>query len=187
MKNKKYIKKTAVFFLTFLCVVSCTACKDNEKDDTTKTDEASKETQTKEYVKAKEIVDNIVAGVKGLPQMTFASMEDEYAQDTFEYLCDIDYSLVEDYYISYSNDANESPAEEILVIRLKSEKDARDNVKCLEDRIARRKNQFMQYMPSVLPVVNKAKVSQKDCYLALFVCEDSNNAKNLFDSQIDTM
>lgn len=161
---------------TFLLVVvlsmfSFAACR-NEDD--------NNESEDKEYALAKDIVNQMQQSMS-LPDMTGMGMEDEGAQDTFEYLCDIDYSLVEDFYISYASDAT---AQEILVIRLKSDNDAAENEKYLEERIERRKNQFMQYKPEELPVINGAVVERKGPYLALIINDSTDAAVEIFNNSV---
>lgn len=175
--------------ITILALIMCVAfigvaCGNTSEN---KDVEGSKQQDEVNYPTTKEIVEKITNALDKdtLPEMTGCGSEDENAQETFEYLCDANYSDVEDYYISYSTDAKNSPAQEILVIRFSDENKAKEGVDFLQRRVEQRKSQFMTYKPDALPVLNKAIVSQNKCFAVLIVCDDASAGEKAFIKAID--
>lgn len=192
MRLNEYTKKALVLITAAsMCIGSFTACgsdkgssdkKDNKSSESSDSNKSAED--DKSYKPAKEIVEAMASSVNTLPELKYVEYADESAQDTFESLCDIDYSLVKDFCIAYSIDT-ESPAEEILVIRLSSEEEAKENVSMLDERIDRRKKMFMNYKPEFIPIINKSKTDYDGSYLYLIISADSEVISRAFDNSVE--
>ncbi len=128
-------------------------------------------------VNLQELTTKIASQAGKLPEMSTYSSKDADAEDWFNYLCDFDYSKVENYYISYATNGN---AEEIFLIQLKDSSDIGFATIALQNRIQSRTEQFKLYLPKEVSKLSSAKIVSKDTIIALLVCPDEYSAQKAF-------
>lgn len=118
-----------------------------------------------------------------LPKMDCYNTSSKDAEDWFHYLCDFDYSKVDDYYISYASNGS---AEEIFLIKLKNSEDSTYAELSLHDRIKSRATTFDQYAPKEAAKLSHAVITSNGNYVALLICEDEYSAKKAFEDAFST-
>lgn len=128
-----------------------------------------------------ELASNIAKEAGKLPEMSTYSSEDKDAKDWFTYLCDLDYSKVDQYYISYSSSGS---AEEIFLIKLKNSDDIGFATMALKDRIVNRTSQFELYLPGEVSKLSSAKIISKGNYVGLIICSDLYSAQKTFEAAL---
>ncbi|MDO5294961.1 MAG: DUF4358 domain-containing protein [bacterium] len=116
-----------------------------------------------------------------LPEMSTYTSESQDAEDWFNYLCDFDYSKIDQYFISYSSSGS---AEEIFLLKVKNEADVPYAVKALENRITARTSTFEMYLPAEVSKLSSGTVVSKGNYIALLICPDQYSAKKAFETNL---
>lgn len=134
-------------------------------------------------INLEELASTIESSAGKLPDMSTYCTEDKDAEDWFNYLCDFDYSKVEDYYIAYSSSGT---AEEIFLIRLKDSEDCTYAELSLHNRIKSRTATFDQYQPEEVAKLGNAIVTSNGNYVALLICQDEYSAKKAFQNAFST-
>lgn len=75
---------------------------------------------------------------------------------------------------------------ELAVLRFAGEEDARHGEDCLKDYLHSREGDFTGYAPEQAKLVADAAVCRQGEYVGLFICEDSGQAKAVFEEVIRT-
>lgn len=114
----------------------------------------------------------------GLPDMTSVSSIDENAAALFTNISDLDYELVEGYYLAY--DTNGKTANEFAVVCLKNEADIPALVSTLRAHIQHRENIYRNYSADQRRLVSTAEIVTEGRYVALIICEDRAAVKAAF-------
>ncbi len=120
-------------------------------------------------------VTNTVMQGQTFPEMI--PMTDRYMEDYYG----ADLSLVQEFsaYITSSG----ATADEVVVIRVKEEKDAKTALEWLTTRQSDQKASFTGYVDSEVPRIEKAAIGQKGCYVYLLICPDTAKAKADLEAQ----
>ncbi len=160
-------KKLAIYIMLLLATCSLLSCgkSDDKKEDNDKT------------VDTKQVIDAMVKEAGELPEMSTFTSTDENAQDSFTFLCDLDYEKVEDFIITYSSEA---AADEIFIIHVKDKADMVAAKTALDNRIETRKTAFNTYMPSEVSKIENAKIVQSGRYIALVICKQPQSTSDKF-------
>ena len=116
-----------------------------------------------------------------LPEMSYVSSSDENASDLFSYLSNLDYTLVDSYFLSYSS---KGLADEIAVIALKNAADADAAKKTIDAHVQSRVAMYKQYDPSQTSRVEGAMVFTSGRYVVLIISDKQHEVKNAFDAFI---
>ena len=112
-----------------------------------------------------------------LGEMLSADSNSEDAEDLFAYISDMDYSKVDKFFVSYSN---EGSADEIAVIALKNASDTSDAEKSLKDHVQDRINVFSQYAPEEVKKAENAITFKDGKYAVLIICDKQDEVKKAF-------
>lgn len=112
-----------------------------------------------------------------LGEMLSADSSEEDAEDLFAYISDMDYSKVDKFFVSYSN---EGVADEIAVIALKDASDAQEAEKSLEKHVQDRINVFSQYAPEQVKKAENAITFKNGRYAVLIICDKQDEVKKAF-------
>lgn len=125
--------------------------------------------------------ETITKNAGNLPEMATYTSQSEDAEDWFNYLCDFNYSKIDQYYISYSSSGS---AEEIFLLKVKNEADVPFAVNALQNRITSRTSTFKMYLPAEVSKLSSAVVVSKGNYVALLICPDQYSAKKAFEASL---
>ncbi len=112
-----------------------------------------------------------------LGEMLSADSSEEDAEDLFAYVSDMDYSKVDKFFVSYSN---EGTADEIAVIALKNASDAQEAVNSLKEHVQDRINVFSQYAPEQVKKAENAITFKSGSYAVLIICDKQDEVKKAF-------
>ncbi len=82
--------------------------------------------------------------------------------------------------------ATGASAIELAVLRFASEEAARHGEDCLRDYLYSREGDFTGYAPEQARLVADGAVSRQETYVGLFICEDSGQARSIFEEIIQT-
>ena len=116
-----------------------------------------------------------------LPEMSYVSSSDENAAELFSYLSDLDYTLVDSYFLSYSS---KGLADEIAVIALKNSAYADAAKKTIDAHVQSRVAMYKQYDPSQTSRVEGAMVFTSGRYVVLIISDKQHEVKSAFDAFI---
>ena len=114
-----------------------------------------------------------------LPEMSFVSSSDDNASELFGYLSDLDYALVDSYFLSYSS---KGLADEIAVVALKDAADAAAAAKTIEAHVQNRAAMYRQYDPTQTDRAEGALVFTSGRYAVLIISEKQKDVKTAFDA-----
>ncbi len=112
-----------------------------------------------------------------LGEMLSADSNSEDAEDLFAYISDMDYSKVDKFFVSYSNEGN---ADEIAVIALKNASDAQEAENSLKEHVKDRINVFSQYAPEQVKKAENAITFTDSKYAVLIICDNQDKVKKAF-------
>ena len=115
-------------------------------------------------------------------EMTMVDSSFENADELFSYVCDIDYSLVKDYFLSYSTLGK---ADEIAVAMLESEDAAKLAEESFKNHLNSRKKLFRQYSPEELERTDNAVIFTSGNYAVLIIADNSDEIKKVFEQKIN--
>ena len=107
-------------------------------------------------------------------EMSYVSSADSNAKDLFAYLSDMDYSKVEQFFLSYAKDGKGN-ADEIAVVQVKNKKDLDEAVKTLNAHLQKRINLYRTYDPTQSAKIEKGEVFTESG-LAILIVSDNNAA-----------
>ena len=111
--------------------------------------------------------------------MTYRSSSDNAADEKFAYLSDMDYSLVDSFFMYFASDGNNN-ADEIAVIAVKDAKDAAFAEESLKTHLEKRISLYSTYDPSQLEKLNSGIVFSSGIYAVLIVGDNAESAKAAF-------
>ena len=106
------------------------------------------------------------AAAEGLPAMAVVENDAEL----FRYVSDLDYGLVEGYYLAYAEGGS---AEELAVITVKDAADVKDARASLERHLADRLGLFRVYDPDEASAIESASIAVDGDTVALAVCDNA--------------
>ncbi len=112
-----------------------------------------------------------------LGEMLSADSSEDDAEDLFAYISDMDYSKVDKFFVSYSN---EGTADEIAVIAVKNASDAQEAVNSLKEHVQDRINVFSQYAPEQVKKAENAITFKSGNYAVLIICDKQDEVKKAF-------
>ena len=160
-------KKIAVLILS-LCILllGCVGCGQNEKP----------------VVSMYDLSRAMLAADDTLPEMSYISSSDENASELFTYISDLDYALVDSYFLSYSS---KGLADEIAVIALKNEADVAAAMKTIESHVQERTAMYRQYDPSQMDRVEGGLVFTSGRYAVLIISDKQKEVKSAFEGFIN--
>ncbi len=122
--------------------------------------------------------ERLASMAEGLPDMTAVTSGGEATgAELFPYLSDMDYGLVEGFYLSY---ATAGSAEEIALIRVKDASDLAEARASLERHLENRRNTFRTYDPEGAALLETARIAASGGIAALFVCENASQLAGEF-------
>ena len=116
-----------------------------------------------------------------LPEMSYVSSSDENAAELFSYLSDLDYTLVDSYFLSYSS---KGLADEIAVIALKNSADADAAKKTIDAHVQSRVAMYKQYDPSQTSRAEEAMVFVSGRYVVFIISDKQHEVKSAFNASI---
>ncbi len=157
---------TALLSAGCLMAVCCTGCKEEQKP----------------VVSMYDLSRAMLAADDTLPDMSYVSNSDENASELFGYLSDMDYALVESYFLSYSS---EGLADEIAVIAVKDAADVETAKKSIEAHVEDRVGLYTQYDPSQTERAEDALVFTSGQYAVLIISEKQDEVKTAFEGFIE--
>ncbi len=164
-------KRLAGLFVLLLLLFSFSGC-EKERDG-----KSNKEKEIVSGYTAREVYDAVAGAIKDMPEMDSVTSEDENAKDIFMVFSEMDYDKVEDFVISYSN---VGLADELLVIRTKSNEYTDELKEDLEERLNNRKGTFEEYNPEEQSKFKGACVLVQDNYVVLIIGNQAQNGKYEF-------
>lgn len=198
---KKYTKLRLLIIIAAAALLC--ACGGDESTKESKADKAGKRTESETVeddkesesgndggesgdnaenaVPAKNLHDVMLAADPSLPDMSVVYASDAQAKDLFAYLADFDYDKVEDYFFAY---ASSGTAEEVAVITLKDESDAKDAADALKVHQKTRKNQFDTYDPSQSSLCESGIIFTEGRYAVLVITGDNDAVKKAFKNAV---
>ena len=110
-------------------------------------------------------------------EMNYVSSSDDGAGDLFTYLSDMDYSKVEQFFLSYAKDGKGN-ADEVAVVRVKTKADLDEAVKSLENHLQKRIQLYRTYDPTQSEKIEKGIVFSQDDLAILIVSDDNAAVKS---------
>lgn len=116
-----------------------------------------------------------------LPSMLNASSAEENAEENFKYISDLDYSKVDSYFVSYSE---EGLADEIAVIAVKDPQDVKEAKESLEDHRDDRYKLLEQYEPEEVKRIEDGIVFSTGSYAVLIICDDPGAVRAAFEDAV---
>lgn len=158
-------KKFAALAIAVCLLLSCAGCKQAEKP----------------AVSMYDLSRVMLAADDTLPEMSYVSSADDNASELFSYLSDLDYALVDSYFLSYSSTGL---ADEIAVIALKSTADTAAAKKTVDAHVQSRVAMYKQYDPSQASRAEGATVFTSGRYVVLIISDKQNEVKGAFDAFI---
>lgn len=160
------MKKKVLLILTLAAMMLCVSCSN------------TKEEKDVDFNAVKESLENTA---KNLPEMSVADSSSEDGKESFEYLFDIEYDKIEQYYFTYSSAGT---AEEIAIIKLKNSADAEEMKKALEEHVQDRISLLQTYSPEQVEMTEKAVISVQGKFVSLIICENASEVKASFEEII---
>ena len=156
------IKKTSIFICIIILLLPGCANKNNASVD------------------INDLRDAMLESFGDTADMTTVDSGFENAEELFAYACDIDYSLVKNYFLSYSTLGN---ADEIAVAQLESEDSAKLAEKAFQEHLKSRKKLFRQYAPEQLKRTDNAKIFASGNYAVLIIADNADEIKKVFEEK----
>ncbi|MGN0382685.1 MAG: DUF4358 domain-containing protein [Eubacterium sp.] len=161
------IKRKAYFAIGLLCfcflLSACTSNNSNLSDGN--------------IISTAVILNDMLDNCGELNVMNNLDYNSENAEEKFEYLYNVDYSIISDFSFTYS-DAGLS--DEITVVRINSSDNLTDIKQAMYERIEARKLVFDGYKPKEYDKVENAIVVDEGLYVALIISPDAKSAKKEF-------
>lgn len=118
---------------------------------------------------------------ENLPDMQTASSADDNAAELLGYVSDMDYEKVSNFFVSYSS---EGLTDEIVVIAVKNEDDAKEAKESLEKHLTHRKNLFANYSPVEGAKLENAILRVVGRYVYLIIADDRSAIEKAFNEMV---
>ena len=150
------MKKTLCFVLAaLLCLPLFAACGN----------------QTEETVSMYQLSREMLTALNAAENMLYVSGSDADAADKFAYVSDLDYELVDDFFLLYAENGAGN-ADEIAVIAVKSPRSAPAAEASLCTHLSKRTAMYKSYDPTQLEKLNNAVYETVGRYVTLVVAAD---------------
>lgn len=184
-------KRTSIVLFSILLLAGCSA-KPGETDTEPRTEirtETETGTGTEPGTEAAAVsMYDLRVAMEGadtsLPSMLNASSVEEKAEDNFKNISkDLDYSKVEAYFVSYSEDGEY--ADEIVVIAMKDRADMKEAEACLKKHRENRYKLYEQYQPREMKRVEDGLIFSHDQYVVLIISDNRDAVKKAFEQVVD--
>lgn len=169
MRKKRFLALAAAV-LTVITVLA--GCSGKNSGDVKQTPE-----ETKPAVGCNEIIDRILEQVDDTHNDARTSYGEELYSDYFETLYNADIDDISDGAFAY---ASASYADEITVVRMKSDEDTEEFREKLESRIERRKQDFNGYKPEEVKKLESAQTAVSGNYVIMAVGERAQDIVDEF-------
>lgn len=118
---------------------------------------------------------------ENLPDMQTVSSADDNAAELLGYVSDMDYEKVSNFFVSYSS---EGLTDEIVVIAVKNEDDAKEAKESLEKHLTHRKNLFANYSPVEGAKLENAILRVVGRYVYLIIADDRSAIEKAFNKMV---
>ena len=118
---------------------------------------------------------------ENLPDMQTVSSADDNAAELLGYVSDMDYEKVSNFFVSYSS---EGLTDEIVVIAVKNEDDAKEAKESLEKHLTHRKNLFANYSPVEGAKLENAILRVVGRYVYLIIADDRSAIEKAFNEMV---
>ena len=115
---------------------------------------------------------------ESLPSIMNASSVEVDAESNFKHISDLDYSKVDSYFVSYSEDGL---ADEIAVIAVKDAADVKEAKESLEAHQQDRHKLLEQYEPQEVKRIDDGLVFTNGRYAVLIICDHTSAVKAAFE------
>lgn len=158
-----------ILLLSMLLVFASCSDKDEEED--------AENVENGGKYTSMEIFETVSSAMKDMPDMITSTDEDEGAEDIFLIFSELEYDKVKDYVFCYSS---EGYADEIIVVQVKDNADAKEVKEDLEERLESRKSTFATYNAEEGTKFNAATVLSKGNYVSLLIGNQAQNGKYEF-------
>lgn len=182
-------KRTWIVLLSFLLLTGCGA-KPQEPDTGAGTEfgtETETGTESEKEDAAVSMYDLRVAmegADTGFPSMLNASSVEENAEENFKYISkDLDYSKIESFFVSYSEDGEY--ADEIVVIVMKDRADMKEAEACLKKHRENRYKLYEQYQPREMKRVEDGLAFTSGRYAVLIISDNRDAVKKAFEQVVN--
>ena len=119
---------------------------------------------------------------ESLPEMKTVNSSSENASALFSYLCDLDYSKVDSFFLAYCADGKK--ADEIAVVKLKSSNDTQEAQNLINEHVQKRISLYKTYGPDQVSRAQKAQVFSQSGYVVLIICDNQSAVKSAFENAI---
>lgn len=116
-----------------------------------------------------------------LPSMLNASSVEEDGEQNFKHISELDYELVDSYFVSYSE---EGLADEIAVIAVKDAADVKAAGESLKEHKENRHKLFEQYEPEQVKRIDDGIVFTSGRYAVLIICDDAGAVRAAFEKAL---
>lgn len=174
------MKKLLLLLLIGAMCISAVGCTGKTEEDTENAPSTVTEQETPPDAPQIDILpiqEAMLAAAPSLPEMLTLNSNDEDPDYAFSYLCDIDYSKVGAYFLSYSTKAT---SDEIAVIYLNNKNDIPAVTDALKEHIEDRIKLFSTYAPDEVTRLESSLVFSEGNYVVLIVCDNASEVKNAF-------
>ena len=114
-----------------------------------------------------------------LADMSYASSEDENAEELLSSIADFDYEKVESFFILYATDGSKS-ADEIVVVSAKDSAYTGEMTALLRNHLEYRTSLYKTYGPEQVPKLEKAKVFSEGSLAVFIAADDAPQIQNAF-------
>ena len=168
MKRIGNTKKLLALALVVVMVLMMTACGGGNE-------QALKDVPSADLAKA------MAEAESSLPDMTTATEEDPEPEILLQSVTDMEFDKFDAFFITYSN---EGLADEIVVLRVKDEKDVEDAAAALEDHQQKRSAMYSTYDPTQVERVDNGIVFTEGKYAVLIVTEHPTDVQAAFEKAV---
>ncbi len=159
----KTIKRILVIALS-VCFIFAYACGDSDNKE-----------QTVSMDTVKNAINSCEAAKTGMTEVTG---KDANAERKFAVFCDMDYSLVDDFYYKYFD---EGDIDEVAIVKLKDKNDAAKCLEALHNHLDDRRGTFASYDPDKVTIIDGGIIVRGgDYYCAYFVGEQNGLLEKAF-------
>ena len=175
------MKRFACLLLTLALVCAALAgCKKAEEKETTSaaTESVPETTEAAKPVSLYDLSRAMLAAAE-FGEMRYVSNTDDEAAEEFEYLSDLDYELVDSWFLSYAADGKGN-ADEVAVVRVRDAADLDKAVSSLQAHLEKRIALYKTYDPSQSEKVGKGLVFSEAGYAVLIVSGDNRAIRSAF-------
>jgi hypothetical protein len=169
------MKRIAALILALCLVCSLVGC-EKKTEKSTQTTTAAPEQEISMFDLSRAML-----GAATFGEMRYISSTDDYAEDKFSYVSDLDYGKVEAFFLAYAADGKGN-ADEIAVIRVKDAQDVNAAMVSLQNHLQKRVALYQTYDPSQSEKLGKGSVFTDGRFAALIVSDDNHAVRSAFEA-----